>query len=73
MVGSLITKTPKTYLQFTEQSYEQPQLSMEEKSTLQGAAFWGPEVALSSKGDRNRTSKELNAHVPQFLLVHSSN
>ena len=42
--------------------YEQPHLFTEEKSSLQGTAFWGPELALSGKPDRNRTSNEINAY-----------
>ena len=42
---------------------------IEKKSRLQGTVFWGPEVALPGKRDRNQTSSEINAHdVPHFLL-----
>ena len=44
----------------------------DEKSRLQGTAFWGPEVALCGERDRNRTSNEINTYyVPYFLLVQA--
>ena len=53
-------------------AFEQPHLFMEKKSRLQGTVFWGPEVAFRGKGDRNRTSKEINTHhVPHFLFVQA--
>ena len=45
-------------------------LFAEKKSRLHGTVFWGPEVALSGKRDRNRTSNKLNRHdVPHILFV----
>ena len=48
-------------------TYEQPHLFMEKKNRLRGTVFWGPEVALPGKRDRNRTSNEKNTHdVPHL-------
>ena len=48
--------------------YEQPHLFTEKKSRLLGTVFWGPEVALPGKRDRNRTSNEINTHDVTHLL-----
>ena len=50
--------------------YEQPHFFAEKKSRLQGTVFWGPEVSLPCKRDRNRISNKINTHdVPHFLFV----
>ena len=51
---------------------EQPHLFTEKKSRRQGAVFWGPEVTLPGKQDRNPASNEINTHaVPHFLFVQA--
>ena len=46
--------------------YEQPHLFTEDKSRLEGTAFWGPEAEHPGERDRNRTSNEINTYKLRY-------